>query len=182
MNGDTTQNSLVHTKREFQPFWQVDLREVYIIRKIVIYNRNDGASDQRLQGYQLDIFKNGKSVYKHIDPTPSGTSPGDEVTIDIPGGGVSGRIVKIFIPGRTEIINFREVEVYGLTLTQAPSSMPSPVPTSRSLVSWALMLDLSFLFGRTIYFLLIITSFLLIFIIYYLNLTIFFDSSPSFLN
>ena len=43
-DGNWNRGSVTHTNHESNPYWQVDLEEIYKIDTIVVYNRNDCCS------------------------------------------------------------------------------------------------------------------------------------------
>lgn len=46
--------SCSHTKSEFNPWWRVDLKEVYNVSKVMITNRED-CCQERIRGVQIRV-------------------------------------------------------------------------------------------------------------------------------
>ena len=108
--------NLSSTKNELSPWWKVELRDFHMIKRIVIYNREDYDNvdySSRLQGFRIDIYRNGNLVYTYNDTTSAGGDPGSVVSMDmnLPNG-VEGNEVKISLPGKTEYLNLREVQIW----------------------------------------------------------------------
>ncbi|XP_067282606.1 uncharacterized protein [Pseudorasbora parva] len=98
------------TKTEFNPWWRVDLGNVYSISNITVTNRADCCKD-RLRGAQirignkLDNNGNNNELAATILTAPNGSE-----TFSFES--VSGRYVNIFLPGNDEILTLCEVEVF----------------------------------------------------------------------
>lgn len=108
--------NLSSTKKELSPWWKVELKDISMIKRIIIYNREDYDNvdySSRLQGFRIDIYRNGNLVYTYDDTTSVGGDPGSVVSIDmnLPSG-VEGNEVKISLPGKTEYLNLREVQIW----------------------------------------------------------------------
>ncbi|XP_041649525.1 fucolectin-1-like [Cheilinus undulatus] len=108
--------SCSHTKREFSPWWRVDLINTHKVFSVKITNRREAQSAPRLNGAEIRIgdslINNGNSnprcaVIKNI---PAGA------TEEFQCNGIDGRYVNIVIPGREEFLTLCEVEVYGSVL------------------------------------------------------------------
>lgn len=61
IDGNTNGNhdkakSTTHTQKEDNPWWQVDLKAVYSIDRIVVWNRTDGKLKSRLNGARVSIL------------------------------------------------------------------------------------------------------------------------------
>uniref|UniRef100_A0A671RVL3 Fucolectin tachylectin-4 pentraxin-1 domain-containing protein n=1 Tax=Sinocyclocheilus anshuiensis TaxID=1608454 RepID=A0A671RVL3_9TELE len=94
------------------PWWRLDLRDVYRVSEVVITNRKDCCAEQ-INGAEIHI---GNSLENN------GTNnPICAVVPDIPAGesnnyscdGLDGRYMIIHIPGDWKILTLCEVEVYG---------------------------------------------------------------------
>ncbi|XP_048059444.1 fucolectin-like [Megalobrama amblycephala] len=109
-DSDSRRGSCTHTKSEFNPWWRVDLGNVYSINKVTITNRQD-CCKERLKGAQirignsLDNNGNNNALATTILTAPDGT----ETFLFEP---VIGRYVNIFLPGNDEILSLCEVEVF----------------------------------------------------------------------
>uniref|UniRef100_A0A673I394 Fucolectin tachylectin-4 pentraxin-1 domain-containing protein n=1 Tax=Sinocyclocheilus rhinocerous TaxID=307959 RepID=A0A673I394_9TELE len=100
------------TLNETNPWWRLDLRDVYRVSEVVITNRKDCCAEQ-INGAEIHI---GNSLENN------GTNnPICAVIPDIPAGesnnylcdGLEGRYMIIHIPGDWKILTLCEVEVYG---------------------------------------------------------------------
>ncbi|XP_051728532.1 fucolectin-5 isoform X8 [Ctenopharyngodon idella] len=109
-NSDSRKGSCTHTKTEFNPWWRVDLGNVYSVSNVIITNRGD-CCKERLRGAQirignsLDNNGNNNELVATILTVPDGT----ETFSFEP---VNGRYVNIFLPGNDEILTLCEVEVF----------------------------------------------------------------------
>ncbi|KAG9467830.1 hypothetical protein GDO78_014221 [Eleutherodactylus coqui] len=107
---DTTykDGSCTHTTKTPNPWWQVDLQQVYSISKVIITNRLDCCSD-RLLGAQVRIGNspdNNNPVCGTVTSLASATLP-------FCCNGMVGQYISVVIPGRSEYLTLCEVEVYG---------------------------------------------------------------------
>ncbi len=126
------ENGIIHTDLVFEPWWKLDLDAQYYISQVIIYNRqHDTYSkrlevEKRLQGFRVEIFNGDdtNAVWTYNDPTPSASSPGPEILINIPIC-VLGDRVKISIPGKSAFLHLREVEVFA-----SSTSNGCPTPTT----------------------------------------------------
>ncbi|XP_051728528.1 uncharacterized protein si:ch73-359m17.2 isoform X7 [Ctenopharyngodon idella] len=109
-NSDSRKGSCTHTNPEFNPWWRVDLGNVYSVSNVTITNRGD-CCKERLKGAQirignsLDNNGNNNALVATIFTAPNGT----ETFSFEP---VNGRYVNIFLPGNNEILTLCEVEVF----------------------------------------------------------------------
>ncbi|WP_435748373.1 galactose-binding domain-containing protein [Microbacterium sp. PMB16] len=96
--------SVSHTNSESNPWWQVDLGSAVTINQIEVWNRIENA--ERLSGYKVEVLNASSAVVWSSTrvgyPTPSET---------ISTGGVTGRYVKITVPGSGKILQLAEVKV-----------------------------------------------------------------------
>lgn len=73
-NGDYNKGSVSHTATgKNDPFWEVDLKSIHDISRIIIWNRTDGTVSSRLDGYKLSILdKDRKTIwYKSFSKAPA---------------------------------------------------------------------------------------------------------------
>ena len=65
-NGDYNKGSVSHTATgKNDPFWEVDLKSIQDISRIIIWNRTDGTVSSRLDGYKLSILdKDRKTIWE----------------------------------------------------------------------------------------------------------------------
>src|SRR4029077_2886700 len=67
-NGNITSQAYFHTAVEVDPWWQVDLGELFLIEKVIIYNRNDVKG--RLKKFTILGSTDGQdwfSLFQKID-------------------------------------------------------------------------------------------------------------------
>ena len=101
-----------HTGEEDRPWWQVDLGNEIVIRKIVIYNRQKCA--YRLRYFSLYGSSDGvewKRFYKRTSSKAFGEARNDKLII-IPEYIVIARFVRLQLDCQ-ESLHFRECEIYG---------------------------------------------------------------------
>ncbi|XP_077096484.1 uncharacterized protein LOC143747549 isoform X8 [Siphateles boraxobius] len=121
-DSDYKKESCTFTKTEFNPWWRVDLGNVYSVSNVTITNRGD-CCKERLRGAQirignkLDNNGNNNELVATILTPPNGTE-----TFSFES--VNGRYVNIFLPGNDEILTLCEVEVFAVMDT--PSYICGP--------------------------------------------------------
>ncbi|KAL0189885.1 hypothetical protein M9458_016984, partial [Cirrhinus mrigala] len=100
------------TNNETNPWWRLDLHDVYRVSEVVITNRKDCCAD-RIKGAEIRIGSslenNGNSnpLCAVIPAIPAGES------YNYSCGGMEGRYVNLIIPGDWKVLTLCEVEVYG---------------------------------------------------------------------
>uniref|UniRef100_A0A3P9ADP9 Fucolectin tachylectin-4 pentraxin-1 domain-containing protein n=1 Tax=Esox lucius TaxID=8010 RepID=A0A3P9ADP9_ESOLU len=116
IDGDRTSHydsgSCTHTQKDTNPWWRVDLGDVYRVRTVSLTNRGD-CCPERLDGAEIRI---GNSLENN-----GINNPRCAVISNIPAGEthyfqcneMEGRYVVVVIPGRAEFLTLCEVEVYG---------------------------------------------------------------------
>ncbi|KAJ8007596.1 hypothetical protein DPEC_G00095670, partial [Dallia pectoralis] len=116
IDGDRTSDllsgSCTHTEKDTNPWWRVDLREVYRVSTVSLTRRQD-CCPERLDGAEIRI---GNSLENN-----GLNNPRCAVISRIPVGETNnfqckemeGRYVVVVIPGRAEWLTLCEVEVYG---------------------------------------------------------------------
>lgn len=106
-NGDVTSPNFFHTEFETSPWWQVDLEGLYIIEKIVVYNRLDYV--ERLQQFSIIGSADG-NLWTEI------YSKSDDEVFNLFARNISGqkpvRFVRIRLD-RPGVLHFREFQVFG---------------------------------------------------------------------
>ncbi|XDV35101.1 hypothetical protein PO909_005129 [Leuciscus waleckii] len=138
-DSDYKKESCTITKTEFNPWWRVDLGNVYSVSNVTITNRGDCCKD-RLRGAQirignkLDNNGNNNELAATILTAPNGTE-----TFSFES--VNGRYVNIFLPGNDEILTLCEVEVFAVIDT------PSYICGPRNLALGATAVQSSILSG-----------------------------------
>uniref|UniRef100_A0A8C2A3S2 Fucolectin tachylectin-4 pentraxin-1 domain-containing protein n=1 Tax=Cyprinus carpio TaxID=7962 RepID=A0A8C2A3S2_CYPCA len=100
------------TLDETNPWWRLDLRDVYKISEVVITNRNDCCAEQINGaeihiGNSLEINGNNNPICAVIPAIPAGESYSYSC------GGMEGRYLNLIIPGDMKTLILCEVEVYG---------------------------------------------------------------------
>nr|XP_006818003.1 PREDICTED: uncharacterized protein LOC102801828 [Saccoglossus kowalevskii] len=109
--------SCTHTAQQDNPWWQINLGDVYDEVTVVIYNGAEYAD--RLDGADVSI-----SPYENGQFTTCGTATSDAVvTITCPSGKI-GQYITIDKKGSNEILTLCEVKVFGTVTTEALPSQP----------------------------------------------------------
>uniref|UniRef100_A0A671QTR1 Fucolectin tachylectin-4 pentraxin-1 domain-containing protein n=1 Tax=Sinocyclocheilus anshuiensis TaxID=1608454 RepID=A0A671QTR1_9TELE len=99
------------TNADRDPWWRVDLGDVYRITRVSVTNRGD-CCEKRIEGIQIRI---GNSLHNNGNNNDLAAAVGP-----IPLGGtksfafkpIKGRYVNLIVPGRKEYLTLCEVEVY----------------------------------------------------------------------
>jgi hypothetical protein len=100
-----------HTGRQKDPWWQVDLGEVYNVSKIIVLNRGD-AFAERAAYLQVWLSQDGKKftrAYTHNGQQFGSGAGGDPLTIRLESS--AARLIRLSIPGDT-YLHLDEVEVF----------------------------------------------------------------------
>ncbi|XP_028435574.1 uncharacterized protein LOC114556740 [Perca flavescens] len=105
------EGSCTHTKKDFKPWWRLDLLKTYQINTVTITNRGDCCA-WRINGAEIRI---GNSLNDNGNGNPrcaviSSMAAGSSQTFVC--NGMEGRYVNIVIPGRQEFLTLCEVEVH----------------------------------------------------------------------
>ncbi|XP_032242798.1 fucolectin [Nematostella vectensis] len=109
-NGKYFDGSCSHTNVQFNPWWRVDLRRSFLVRRVFVMNRQDCCGNA-LNNFEVRV---GDSTYSMSDPT-CGTSysipqgQGLTITCRPP---LRGRYVTIMLHGQDRVLTLCEVEVY----------------------------------------------------------------------
>ncbi|XP_020318542.1 macrophage mannose receptor 1 [Oncorhynchus kisutch] len=103
--------SCTHTMKETNPWWRVNLLDVYKVTTVVITNRN--SNPERLNGSEIRI---GNSLENNGNNNPtceviSSISAGQNQTFHCKE--MEGQYVSVIIHGNNQILTLCEVEVYG---------------------------------------------------------------------
>ncbi|XP_051728521.1 fucolectin-1 isoform X3 [Ctenopharyngodon idella] len=110
-NSNFNLGSCSHTNGDRDPWWRVDLLEVYKITRVSITNRGD-CCPERINGAQIRIGNslenngNNNQLAATVESIPLGQ------TKTFKFHPIRGRYVNIFIPGRSEYLTLCEVEVF----------------------------------------------------------------------
>ncbi|XP_065117506.1 uncharacterized protein [Paramisgurnus dabryanus] len=99
------------TVSESNPWWRLDLRDVYCINSVVITSRFDCCPEE-INGAEIHI---GNSLENNGNNNPlcaviSGIPAGQSFIYSC--GGMVGRYINVFLPGDAKILTLCEVEVY----------------------------------------------------------------------
>uniref|UniRef100_A0A9J7Y5A9 Fucolectin tachylectin-4 pentraxin-1 domain-containing protein n=1 Tax=Cyprinus carpio carpio TaxID=630221 RepID=A0A9J7Y5A9_CYPCA len=99
------------TNGDRDPWWRVDLLNVYRITRVSITNRGD-CCEKRIRGIQIRIGNslenngNNNQLAATVGPIPLGNTKTFEFKP------LKGRYVNLIVPGRAEYLTLCEVEVY----------------------------------------------------------------------
>uniref|UniRef100_A0A673GWT6 Fucolectin tachylectin-4 pentraxin-1 domain-containing protein n=1 Tax=Sinocyclocheilus rhinocerous TaxID=307959 RepID=A0A673GWT6_9TELE len=99
------------TNGDMNPWWRVDLLDVYRVTRVSITNRGD-CCEKRIEGIQIRIGNslenngNNNELAAIVGPIPLGNTKIFEFKH------VKGRYVNLIVPGRNEYLTLCEVEVY----------------------------------------------------------------------
>ncbi|XP_077127865.1 uncharacterized protein LOC143783346 [Ranitomeya variabilis] len=107
---DTTYNngSCTHTNQVKNPWWKLNLKQIYKISNVVLTNRMD-CCPERLMGAEVRIGNSPNNVNPVCGTVTNVTS----ATLSFCCNDMEGQYVSVVIPGRTEYLTLCEVEVYG---------------------------------------------------------------------
>uniref|UniRef100_A0A8C1PRX5 Fucolectin tachylectin-4 pentraxin-1 domain-containing protein n=1 Tax=Cyprinus carpio TaxID=7962 RepID=A0A8C1PRX5_CYPCA len=103
--------SCSHTNADRDPWWRVDLLDVYRVTRVSITNRGD-CCEKRIEGVQIRIGNslenNGNN--SQLAATVGSIPLGNTKTFEFKP--VKGRYVNLIVPGCNEYLTLCEVEVY----------------------------------------------------------------------
>ncbi|MEQ2238615.1 hypothetical protein ILYODFUR_034928 [Ilyodon furcidens] len=112
-SGDLKQGSCTLTAAETNPWWRVDLLDLYIVTQIIITNRGDCCEEQ-INGAEVRVgtsLRDQGSANPVVATIPA-IAAGSSYTINMTHS-VEGRYVIVVIPGLSKFLTLCEVEVYG---------------------------------------------------------------------
>ncbi|KAF4115220.1 hypothetical protein G5714_002709 [Onychostoma macrolepis] len=100
------------TLNEADPWWRLDLHDVYRVNKVVVTNRNDCCAEQ-INGAEIRIGNSleNNGINNPICAVIPAIPPGESYSYSC--DGLDGRYVIIHVPGDQKILALCEVEVYG---------------------------------------------------------------------
>ena len=110
--------SIIHTQREAQPWWQVELLNPSDINEVIVHNRTD-CCQIRLKDFYVMVsdqpFPSGVSLNSLLnDPNISNTYfPGTAGNLEQINMEASGKYLRIQLTSGNEILHIAEVEVMG---------------------------------------------------------------------
>ncbi|RXN14163.1 hypothetical protein ROHU_009164 [Labeo rohita] len=121
------------TLNETNPWWRLDLRDVYKIRKVVVTNRNDCCPEQ-INGAEIRI---GNSLENNGNDNPicaviPAISAGESYNYSC--GGMEGRYVNLIIPGDMKILTLCPVLKRSFVNMQFNSRVDLTDPSAREKV------------------------------------------------
>ncbi|XP_039769913.1 fucolectin-6-like isoform X2 [Ornithorhynchus anatinus] len=107
-----TRNHCTHTRKDYQPWWRVDLHSRAIVSSVVILNRGDRCQE-RINGAEIRIgdseLEGGR--YNPRCAVISSMGPGEAAGFFR--RGMKGRYVSVIVPHRREYLSLCEVQVHG---------------------------------------------------------------------
>ena len=125
-----------HTDKEKNPWWQVDLKKVQPLDRVLVFNRSVARERARLLVLLLSIDgKKWQKVYEHDGRLFDGPKP-----LKIPLDGKQGRFVRIRI-NDNNWLHLSEVEVYGTPGEGKNLALHKPA-TQSSLSQWSKRSDI----------------------------------------
>ncbi len=72
IDGDYKKNSVAHTSgNESDPWWEVDLKAAKPIDRVVVWNRTDGGTGKRLEGFHVLLLDDKRQTVWKSDATPA---------------------------------------------------------------------------------------------------------------
>ncbi|XP_073692871.1 fucolectin-6-like [Garra rufa] len=100
------------TLTETNPWWRLDLHEVYQVSEVVVTNRNDSYAEQ-IDGAEIRIGNSleNNGINNPICAYISAISAAASYNFSC--NGMEGRYVIVHIPGDWKVLSLCEVEVYG---------------------------------------------------------------------
>lgn len=112
-DGNYNNGSVTHTNQGANPWWEVDLEDVYDVTTIKLYNRTD-CCKERLKNFTILISETpfGSDYANNVGVAFARNVPYFRETRTLTGN-KRGRYVRVFINGNNKILSLAEVEVYG---------------------------------------------------------------------
>jgi len=86
-DGDYQKNSVSHTGTEANPWFEIDLAADLPIEKIVVWNRTDGGTSTRIEGYEVSLLNAAREVIWKESPASvpapnTALAPGGPAAVD----------------------------------------------------------------------------------------------------
>lgn len=100
---------MTQTVASVDPWWQVQLGNLYTIREVVIYKRLDAYADG-LDDCKVGIYDSAGVVSEKLIHEVDG---GDDTLIRVPFDDAIGSSVRIQLVGQNRILSLAEVQVFG---------------------------------------------------------------------
>jgi len=113
-DGVWSHGSVTHTVSLEDSWWQVDLRDQFVLEEIVLHNRTGETYYRRLSNFIVSVLRDGTTVWaQHYDGTPPDSIP---LHFDLPGGTI-GDTVRVQLDGWNNLgdgtLSLAEVQVFG---------------------------------------------------------------------
>ncbi|KAI4891194.1 hypothetical protein NFI96_006427 [Prochilodus magdalenae] len=110
-NPDYLKSSCSHTNFDVNPWWRVELPDIYNVTSVTITNRGDCCKD-RINGAQIRIGNSLENNGNNNKLVAVINTLGSGVTKTYQFRGTQGRYVNVFLPGENRILTLCEVEVF----------------------------------------------------------------------
>jgi FkbM family methyltransferase len=124
VNGIKTGGFNFHTDKDVNPWWQVDLQDVYRLSEVRVYNRVDSGND-RVSTLQVAVSPDGynwQQVYFNESNNIFGGIDGDPLIVPI--DSQVGRYIRLQL-NEENYFHLDEVEAYGQTVSTSENSTES---------------------------------------------------------
>jgi FkbM family methyltransferase len=124
VNGIKTGGFNFHTDKDINPWWQVDLQDVYRLSEVRVYNRVDSGCD-RVSNLQVSVSQDGynwQQVYFNESNSIFGGIDGDPLIVPI--DCQIGRYIRLQL-NEENYFHLDEVEAYGQKVSTSGNSTES---------------------------------------------------------
>lgn len=112
INGSSLIENYNHTQAEKDPWWQVDLKKLYDLSSILIFNRIENpAVENRLFPFIIQISEDG-ITFKNISIFETYNFPKDKLTAYQFSPPQKARYIKIVLLGEQRMLSIRQIQVY----------------------------------------------------------------------
>ncbi|KAK3264920.1 hypothetical protein CYMTET_26368, partial [Cymbomonas tetramitiformis] len=120
------------------PWLQLDLGLTFAVQEVHVYNRLEACCTDRLGVHEIWVGSNPSNATAEgnaLCGNDTASSTAISITHQCNGGSLPGRYVYLLEPGSGRVISLQEVEVFGSSLTVAPTTSggitQAPVPRTR---------------------------------------------------
>lgn len=124
INGGYRDNSVTHTDKVTNPFWEVVLKQPYYIARVDVYNRVDCCSD-RIRDFVVTIFNDGEKVFSE----QASSDILAYYAFIIPN--ISGDKIRINLQGHNRILSLAEVKIIGTATAPGINSLVNEVHATK---------------------------------------------------